>query len=285
MRFAMSNTPKRHHYVPKFILRNFADNNGKLHCFDKESDRIYEASPRDVFVKKHGYTQQSADGSRSAPVETQLMELEGRASRVTRRIIASARSGCGLGLAAPERDTWLEVLASQAARLPKVQASLQETDFASVVDNVERVFGPLSPEVRAYVQEYTKDPQAIRRATLGAIIHAPEGPNILMPILRGKAIGAVVLKAHTEDFVIGNNPILYISSPAGRTDLRAPGVTLLYPVSWDVGVVWGLQTWERDLTFADSQDVRLFNDLSFGQSEIIAGRSEKLVRSVAARNS
>ena len=56
----MPTNPKRQHTVPRFLLKNFADEHGKLHCFDRKRDRTYAATPENAFVESHMYTLKAA---------------------------------------------------------------------------------------------------------------------------------------------------------------------------------------------------------------------------------
>jgi len=45
-------TPKRHHYVPEFLLRNFADDD-KIWLFDKHTSKVFRTSIKNAFVEGH----------------------------------------------------------------------------------------------------------------------------------------------------------------------------------------------------------------------------------------
>ena len=53
----MRKEPIRHHYIPQFILRNFACDNDKKHVcyYDKESRSILEREIREVFMERNFY--------------------------------------------------------------------------------------------------------------------------------------------------------------------------------------------------------------------------------------
>ncbi|MBQ7670383.1 MAG: DUF4238 domain-containing protein [Clostridia bacterium] len=50
-----TNEPVRHHYIPQFILRKFCDDQGFLSYLDKESGRILQKEPKDIFVSRNLY--------------------------------------------------------------------------------------------------------------------------------------------------------------------------------------------------------------------------------------
>ncbi|WHU03678.1 DUF4238 domain-containing protein [Sphingomonas sp. NIBR02145] len=77
--------PKLHHYVPQFHLRRFADEQGRLWVWDKQSDRIFRTLPGGIAAEKQFYrlTQYEADGHDPLTMERQLSEMEGEVSLIT----------------------------------------------------------------------------------------------------------------------------------------------------------------------------------------------------------
>lgn len=47
---------KRHHYIPEFYLRGFADEQKRFYLYLKKEDRIVPSSPKDAFCEKHRNT-------------------------------------------------------------------------------------------------------------------------------------------------------------------------------------------------------------------------------------
>lgn len=51
-----SNKPVRQHYVPKFILKNFANTKNIISVFDKKNSKTFNSNIDNVFVEKNFYT-------------------------------------------------------------------------------------------------------------------------------------------------------------------------------------------------------------------------------------
>ena len=52
----MKKEPIRHHYIPQFILRNFAfDDSGKILYYDKKQNTVSVVDSRDIFMEKNLY--------------------------------------------------------------------------------------------------------------------------------------------------------------------------------------------------------------------------------------
>ena len=63
MDIVTSNTPKKQHYVPQFLLRNFAtENTEKLFTFDKQQDKIFSTTVKDSASEKGFYNIQGLSG-------------------------------------------------------------------------------------------------------------------------------------------------------------------------------------------------------------------------------
>jgi hypothetical protein len=76
---------KLHHYVSQFHLRRFADADGKLWVWDKQTDRVFPTLPGRVAAETQFYrlTQYAADGHDPLTMEKQLSKLEGDVAAIT----------------------------------------------------------------------------------------------------------------------------------------------------------------------------------------------------------
>ena len=97
----MAARSKRHHYIPRWILREFGD--GKhLWVGFAATGKVKHLTPGNAFVKVDGYTRtdyiESGDGeykaTKSDPDEQKLADLDGRTSRAAHELL-------GWGEAAP----------------------------------------------------------------------------------------------------------------------------------------------------------------------------------------
>ena len=123
----MHSGPKRHHYVPRFLLETFSDTNGQLHLFDQERQRLYKGSPNNVFFETHLYRFfDPFTGKHSNIVETELSGIENDAAPVVQRIIRSARSLRNPRLSRTDRYRWARLYYAQSRRTPENLASCLE---------------------------------------------------------------------------------------------------------------------------------------------------------------
>ena len=53
----MHKSPRRHHYIPQFLLRNFlCPLEENLYCFNKHNGNIFQSTPANLFLEKDFYT-------------------------------------------------------------------------------------------------------------------------------------------------------------------------------------------------------------------------------------
>src|SRR5580704_14936640 len=79
--------PRLQHFVPQFLLRNFVDERGQLHVFDKATSRAFAASPRGVAAEA-GFYDFTDDAGKPHSAESLLGRLEVLVANVVAGIIA-----------------------------------------------------------------------------------------------------------------------------------------------------------------------------------------------------
>lgn len=88
MHLVTQNTPKKQHYVPQFLLRNFTgDNTDRIFTFDKQQKRIFATTVKDSASENGFYNMQIAGNKYT--LENELGDLESLASRVISKICLS----------------------------------------------------------------------------------------------------------------------------------------------------------------------------------------------------
>ena len=87
--------PISHHYVPKWLLKRFCDEKGKLwwrRC-DWPPEKVHPQSLTSVFYQNHLNTLYTADGGKDPRVETALAKLDGELSDITDSLVKQGRRG------------------------------------------------------------------------------------------------------------------------------------------------------------------------------------------------
>ena len=89
------NQPISHHYVPKWLLKRFCDEKGKLwwRRHDWPPEKVHPQSLTSVFYQNHRNTFYAADDAKDSGVETALAKLDGELSDITDSLVKQARRG------------------------------------------------------------------------------------------------------------------------------------------------------------------------------------------------
>lgn len=123
---------KRHHYIPKFIIKNWANSSGKVWVLNQENHEIFETSIENVFVKSNLYTLQgSFEGLKSDEIEKSLAQQESKVAPVIKKIIAGARQ------LSPPQLTDLEFLECQKFLISITRRTPEALAKILVEDNPE----------------------------------------------------------------------------------------------------------------------------------------------------
>ena len=127
------NKPKRNHYIPQMLLKNFCGESGRVWVDDGK--KIYSTNPRNVFVQGHLYTKSIFGNSpkdtdhedflnsieKSYEYEERLSEIESRATPAVQEIVDHVRQGKCPQLSIELRDAWKRFLIAIARRTPESQ--------------------------------------------------------------------------------------------------------------------------------------------------------------------
>ena len=113
----------RQHYVPQFLLRNFADSEGRLRLFDKQTDRVFCASPAKVAAECGFYDYRNSEG-RTDTFEGAMSQLDDQAAEAVAHLVDQRRVD---RLLDEERYVLAAFAAAQLVRTPSLRLSVTHT--------------------------------------------------------------------------------------------------------------------------------------------------------------
>ncbi|NIJ40964.1 hypothetical protein FHS78_001245 [Parvibaculum indicum] len=279
----MAKPPRRHHFVPRLILKGFVNSEENLYFFNKNNVEggVGEASPLNLFVKNHLYSEIEEDGSRNAQLETDLSTFEGRVDRIVQKIVENVRRGSKPCLTPQEKEEWDAFTALQLKRLPQIldkhitQEAFDETLDEFIAD-FEANEGPLSEAVRRDIDSPEKRAR-LRQNVKVSTIRQPM-PKVVSALQR-KGLGVAVIVRANKSYVIGSNPIVKLNY-AGRSSLLDPSTEVWFPISADVAVSPAFEAGKEVVVEINSDSVRYINSAVYRQSDLVAGRSKELIESL-----
>jgi Protein of unknown function (DUF4238) len=274
--------PKRHHYVPQFLLKNFVTSDGVVFhfCKDRPELGISRRKPANVFVIGHFNTQTEADGSRNTIVESGLAHIEGLTKTVIDRVISAARAGSAPQLTLDERLQLAIFFAIQHRRTPEAR------DFANkrriwtrYLDDVFAEARRRWPQQEQKIVKLETDEER-QRIIANGLVHStlkvsPELVELI--ILRGLCVFHVTNP--DKSLLIGSHPSVRL----GNGPLTNPEVEMWLPIASDVAIGLGNgQRPELYIPVSRPDWIRRLNASTAAQSHEFVGNSEELVKSLAS---
>jgi len=146
------NRPKRHHHVPEFYLRGFADPKGRVQVHDRVTGQSFVTGVRNVAVEAGFYDLVADDGTKLPDAEEALGDLEGQAAAILESIRRSEPPAPALS--DEDRAILAVFLAIQFVRTPEQrieQKALSDFFFRMELDLNYQALGPEGFE--GYIQE------------------------------------------------------------------------------------------------------------------------------------
>lgn len=276
--------PKRHHYVPQFLLNHFTDEEGWLFwCHRKQPDMIRPARPGELFHQRHLYSTVSSTGVREHSTETALSLLESEAKGVVASIIDAARQNREPSLSPNQMRIWYAFFLTQWRRTPDTQqATTTDEQALQMVRGIIDELLIAVPSRRFEIEQFAT-PEAMARTIRNSRTDTLRqvSPEVVSVLIR-RGISILHITKPNKRFIIGSRPVVKLTVP-GRTDLNDPAVEMWLPVASDTAVGVGRGDGGISLHFLeDSRPVRQLNMATAKQSSIIAAASAKLVQSVAS---
>ena len=117
--------PRQHHFIPKFLLENFTDEEGYLWAVYRPTRKVFRTTPQNLFKERDLYASHEIYPSSElqystdyATREEELSKLEGIAAPVVGKIITSARQEQPPALSDEENRIFMEFFLTIYRRTP-----------------------------------------------------------------------------------------------------------------------------------------------------------------------
>ena len=297
-----SSVPKRHHYIPRMLLKRFLNDDGFLWVHDGE--KMYKTNLGNVFSIGHLYTKSefgnAPKGSsyndflnsvqKSFEYEVHLNKIETKAEPAVQRIVEQARNGICPQLSVDLREAWKQFYIAMARRTPESQDRVSKSQgsddvFYRAAKRVADQTGYMLPSA----EELYQDPRVsvlkkLVMSNTNAKFAAGDDPNIETETQRfSKDTGlyVVAIRVPRRSFVIGSHGLTMLDDEVASN----LGAVSWLPIAHDVAVGATAFPDREFLTILDSSNygeqlISAFNRATADRSKIIAGRCQALVRSL-----
>ncbi|MDM0022107.1 DUF4238 domain-containing protein [Variovorax saccharolyticus] len=130
--------PKRQHYLPRFYLEGFADDDGLVALFDQKENEVRLQQPVNTAVIGHFYTMEDEQGRQRFEIEEMLSKVEGAAKPVIDKLTARE------SITDQERADLAAFVALAAMRTP------------ARVDNIQKMMGDAMRQVNKVMFSNTR---------------------------------------------------------------------------------------------------------------------------------
>ncbi len=214
------------HYVPKVLLRNFAEpgkkpSDEKIWVFDKSNSSIFRTNLRNIAAECRFYDIDGDD--HPIVIENVLSELEAHAARSLRKIIEER----SLRNLSPGERTWLSIFcAVQFVRVPNTREKQRFLD-----DSIKRKIVESGGNVNSVGGCKSMTTKDLKESAIALILRAA---NDFAPHFANKV--CLLLESHMGDpFFLSDNPIVLHNEndfrPYGNLGLAVPGIEIYFPIT------------------------------------------------------
>jgi hypothetical protein len=257
----MPGAPKRHHFVPEMLIRNFADDQGLVWFFDKEkpAQGVVRRSPSKVLFEHHLYSKVGDNGSKDPAQEIAYSRLESDAAPIVRKVVTEARAGKLPGLTPSEKLTLDAFIYEQWRRVPEVSNEiLSDEEFERTIQETAAEFEervrPLTPSEREWVANPALRPHQRKNTRIQAL--QTRSARVL-DVLDSRGL-AVLTTPPRKSLILGSRPVLKLIGP-NTSDLRDHSVELWLPLAFDVAVSPGARRGTEQISPTSVQYLRHMN--------------------------
>ncbi len=286
-----ANRPKRQHYVPRLLIKNFLNRDGRVWVGDTETGRVFCTGPVNAFVDSEQYTKYGfgpdADETNYG-YEEDISSVESEVEPVVAEIVGSARCRRPPRLSERQACTFKRFVLLQARRTRESRkrvSSQRDPDdvFYEVAASVLTRGGCDPPPQDVLLAEPGMRKFARRIAhNVDARFSAGDHPDLAKAearFCRETGLCVAVIEVQRRSFILGSHGLTIRETTVGG---ECRGGSLL-PVAYDVIVqVTPFAGQVTLVCLRDGSDslIRDINRTTASQSKWIAGKSERLIRSL-----
>lgn len=210
---------KKHHYVPRSVLKNFAAGrkHTQVYVFDKVRQSAYQSSLMDAGSENHFNT--LVIGGKTINFEDAFQGCDGKLAELSRRLVEKQSLA---GLSQRDRADLANLAAIQFLRVKIVRTTLQA--FPQMLHAVLSKRGPIAPELEAELTSF--DENKARAMSLKMLEEAGQHAKHFL-----EKDWALMVAPSASPFWTSDNPIVIGNVfPYGERGLAAPGVELCWPL-------------------------------------------------------
>ena len=287
--------PRQHHYIPKFLLENFTDEDGHLWAVYRPDRKVFSTTPQNLFKERDLYASHEIYPSSSelqystdyATREEELSKLEGISAPVVDKIITSARQEQTPELSYEENRIFMEFFLTIYRRTPIMLKQIG-TDFSDIFYQVANLRATETGYSLPTKDDLYQNPDIIKLINLSEQNTKSRFAVGDHRILRDKDeasmrnAGLLIINAPNpkRSFIIGDCAFSIKQHGKPEPDLLPIASDTVVGLINNPGqIILGIMKHDN----RNDEKINTINVGSVARSNTFAGRSESLVRSLMNR--
>ena len=268
--------PRRHHFVPAWLLRRFAAEDGFVWWWSRDltAGNVLKQRPEGVFCRRDLNARLLDDGSLDQSVEITLGVMDDQIENITQKLLVQGRAGKPPNLTASDKRILDKFLFVQFKRSPEWRTEEMEREVFRKLTGAElptgmptRIDSSISPSLSSQARNVLQNDYVE-----SLLLDDPEVLNVLQE--KGLLICRV---PYGQALVLGTSVV--VSAGTGAGSLRENHRGLAFPLSSDILLYVGNSKDVRMVRKLSAEDVNKINEQVAAHCHGIAGNSEELVRS------
>jgi len=215
--------PKKQHYVPQFLLRNFATgrkNKAKIWVLDKKTETVYPASIKDVAHENFFYEYHGDAG------HLEYENLMQKIDSIGGRIIGDITSKGTLPGSAEDRSWLSYYIAAQMIRTPTTRGDME--NFRQIVIKAWGKDIKAHPDDPKTIGEY--GPEDAKASSLQLLKDVPAFAKLLQ-----EKVWFLCEASPSMPYIVSDNPVVRHNmidpGPRGNLGLKNDGIEVYMPLS------------------------------------------------------
>lgn len=224
----MGHRTKSQHFVPRFVLEHFKDENGFVHTLDSKTGSWIQAKPENTATQTNLYSPITDDG-RLDDFENFFSNTESQMSLIYPRLLE------GEVFSGPERTILTNFIATQFLRSPAMLKSVAHF-YGNSVDLIGKIAAENDPTIDEKMKTFLlqKDAYTINIDAKMGLNSLNLGPVISEVLF---SYGWSVITTNGINFITGDSPVFkspnpkYKRSPYGDGGLAGRGSRVTFPLS------------------------------------------------------
>jgi hypothetical protein len=292
-----SKDPRKHHYVPVFYQRNFANEAGLLWVYDRQRATFNELHPNVICFEKDLYAVKPENKPRDMRVESKVLWM---VDSLGARGIRDFQIGNANGEAEKEIAFFM---AFQYGRVPTISRDVRVT-YAKAIEELSRITFANVERAKIVMEKYSRDTGEPVKVTPESMVEAVQGKHLKFVATEVMFLSNMmkqatslselltrldweVLTAPEETgFIICDCPVVVVP-PKGTKEIGflVPGSAKYMPISRYLCLRLGEPGRSRKYRTIDKESVRIVNlNIAANSERFIMGPSRQQLENIVSRS-